>query len=359
MAESDTSWWQEIINAYESGGITEVATQAIEGLEDFIPGTTITDNDLTQSRYDFNFKTFPSDLGNEDVGHYMVININVPAKNTTDFNNAEPRTNFPQFQSFLPSDASKVDILRFNEGLTNFGQRAGVGGDREALSVPRNTRRIAESIALHMPASIVHTSFNDYPDISLTALGGGLLTGFAKSAATIAGSIGGSIFGPGGAVVGGTTGGAIVDGVTGYINSAARIAGYPINPRVEVLFASTRQKQYMFEVLLTPRNPLESIAVNQIIKTLRYHSAPEIDTKFAGFTFIPPAEFDITFFNKGKENLEMPRINTCVMERLDIDYAPFGGMYTTFKNGAPLGVRLSMGFREIEITHKLRVLQGF
>jgi hypothetical protein len=95
-----------------------------------------------------------------------------------------------------------------------------------------------------------------------------------------------------------------------------------------------------------------------IIRTLRFHAAPELDSVTAGFTYIPPAEFDITFFNKGVENTAIPRINTCVMDRIEVDYAPTG-VYSTFSNGHPVAARLSLGMREIEVVHKRRVLQGF
>ena len=52
------------------------------------------------------------------------------------------------------------------------------------------------------------------------------------------------------------------------------------------------------------------------------------------------------------------RINTCVLERCEVDYAP-SGVYSTFTNGHPVAVRLSLGFREIEPVHKKRILQGF
>jgi hypothetical protein len=94
-----------------------------------------------------------------------------------------------------------------------------------------------------------------------------------------------------------------------------------------------------------------------LFRSLRYHAAPELGP--GGFWFVPPAEFDITFFRQGVENRNLPRINTCVLERIDIDYAPQSGIYSTFKDGQPLAVRLSLGFREIEILHKRRVLQGF
>jgi hypothetical protein len=116
----------------------------------------------------------------------------------------------------------------------------------------------------------------------------------------------------------------------------------------------------VFEILMAPRSETESVIMKNIIQTLRFHAAPEIGTFLgvSGFTFIPPAEFDITFFNKGLENRNIPRINTCVLNRIEVDYAPTG-VYSTFRNGHPVAARLSLGFREIEILHKERIDRGF
>jgi len=113
------------------------------------------------------------------------------------------------------------------------------------------------------------------------------------------------------------------------------------------------------EILMAPKNKMESDTVKNIIDTLRFHAAPELDTMI-GFipTFIPPAEFDITFFHKGKENTKIPRINTCALEQIEVDYAPTG-VYSTFANGHPVAIRLSLAWRELEILHKQRVTQGF
>jgi hypothetical protein len=98
--------------------------------------------------------------------------------------------------------------------------------------------------------------------------------------------------------------------------------------------------------------------MKKIIDTLRYHSVPELDENTGGFTYVPPAEFDFTFYNKGTENRLIPRINTCVVDRIEVDYAP-SGVYSTFSNGHPVLARLSLGVREVEPLHKRRVLQGF
>jgi hypothetical protein len=310
------------------------------------------DNTLNQSEYDFTYRVFPNDLNNDNVGHYMVININVPVfalasnRARTSYGGAEfNQTLFPSSNEW-----SKVDALRF-------GNAVNVGGvtpllrmnalKTEFLSIPRFTRRIKESIAMFMPNPVVYNTVNEYQEISLTALAGGLLTAGAGAATA--------------AFLGKDAGQGVenlLNSVTGGIGKLSSLAGYPINPRVEVMFSKTNLRQFVFEFLMAPRNVEESENMKAIIRTLRYHSAPELDSVTEGFTWIPPAEFDITFYNKGVENTNIPRINTCVLDRIEVDYAPTG-VYSTFSNGHPVAARLSLGMREIEVVHKRRVLQGF
>lgn len=303
----------------------------------------IGDNTLNQSQYDFRYRTFPADLGNSYVGHYMVININVPVSATG--SGSQQRSMYggskTRFTQTVLDEYSKVDTLRFGNA-----ENVGDGLAREAFSVPRYTRRIAESIAIFMPTPVLYTTTNDYAEISLTALGSSIVAGAAGFA--------------GGAVNEGTGRAlsSLVSGFTGAATSLGGLMGYPINPRVEVIFSRTTLRQFVFEFLLAPRNQVESENMKSIIDTLRFYSVPELDQNTAGFTYVPPAEFDFTFFDRGNENLKIPRINTCVVDRIDVDYTPTG-VYSTFSNGYPVLARLSLGVREIEPLHKRRVLQGF
>jgi hypothetical protein len=318
----------------------------------------IEDNTLGQSEYDFTYTTFPEDISNDYIGHYIVININVPVQLT---NASNPRTAYQTNDSrfriagqTLTDQSSKVDALRFGNA-ENFGASGTMPAYDEFLAVPRFTRRIKESIALFMPTPIVYTTTNDYQEISLSALGTGLL-------GQVGGFVGGIIGGERGATIGSSVGGAAEK----IASRGLMLARYPINPRVEVLFAKTNLRQFRLEFLLAPRNQKESLSAERIIRTLRYHSVPEIDslTGMIGFggtsgvAFVPPAELDITFFNKGVENAVLPRINTCVVDAIEVDYSP-QGEYATFSNGHPVAMRLGLGLREVEILHKRRILQGF
>jgi hypothetical protein len=200
-----------------------------------------------------------------------------------------------------------------------------------------------------MPTPLVFSHQNQYQEVSLTALAGAI----GSYAAGVVGSIAGKAAGTATAAAIGA-----MSSATGQlIGNASKIMQMPINPCVEVLFSNTTLRSFVFEVLMAPRTEYESQTIRKIVRTMKFHGAPELGA-FGGLLWIPPAEFDITFFNKGTENLNILRINTCVLERFEVDYAPTG-VYSTFRNGHPVAVRMSMAFRELEPVSKLRVTQGF
>lgn len=329
------------------GGMVETAKEASSSLRG-ISG----DNQLSQSKYDFNYRAFPNDLGMDYMGHYMVININVP----TEFTNADQAaTNLNagnRLFNILPGEMSKVDVLRFSDA-------GNIPGATQSDSFTgRRTRRIVESIALYMPGTqLIYNSMNAYEEVSMTAIGGQLATGAFQAAGVVAGYFFGGPIGAGAISEFADKVGSIASGAMDAAGTALKLAGRPINPRVEVLFTMTALRDFQFEFLMIPRNEEEAKTIAGIVKTLRYHAAPELMT--AGFQFIPPAEFDITFYHQGVETDKLPRINTCVLARLEVDYAPGTGVFSTFKDGTPVATRVMMVFKEVEVVHKLRILQGF
>lgn len=126
------------------------------------------------------------------------------------------------------------------------------------------------------------------------------------------------------------------------------ITGLSINPGVQVLYRNTALRSFQFQFFMAPASPAESASMESIIQNLRYWAAPRAD----GVMFQTPAEFQIRFFNKGQENTHLPRIRRCVLNRIDTDYTPMTGEWSTFRNGQPLAVLLSLNFQEMEIIHK-------
>jgi len=300
-----------------------------------VTGTASLDT-LGQSQYNFQYKVFPTDIGMDYVGHYMVININVPTKGfrLSASLQTDPAGNYRQFITPL-DQASKVDVLRY-------GALGGAGvGAPGAAFIPRQTKRIAESIALFIPQGMYWYQEHFWDDISMTELAGKIGVGITSQVSSgLAGMISSAT----------QTGGAL--------NQVAQVMGNPINPAVEVMFSTTALRHFTFDFLFAPRNEQESTNLKEIIAQIKFHGAPEINPNTLGATWIPPAEFDITFFNKGVENRNIARINTCVLDNIEVDYHP-SGMFSAFRNGHPVQVRMRLQFKEIEPIHKQRILQGF
>lgn len=335
--------------------------QAYDLLSSIIPDDwrVPTDNSLNQSKYDFNYRVFPEELGGQTYnGHYMVININQQTASNMEKVNGKTIST-PFLDKNGKGELSKTDALRFtidnnfkDVNGTSLGQTAGVGAG--SLTRPRFTRRIQESIALYMPnAELTFNDTHDFENISLTKFGAAAAGGLM----TFAGAMVGGIIGKAAAVVGGA--GILTDSLSGAA-SVAQAIGSPINPKVEVLYANTMQREHRFDFIFAPSSANESQSLRQIIRTLRFHAAPEMRATRgpSSFFWVPPAEFDITFFYRGAENIKIPRINTCALTQIDVSYSP-NGTWSTFHDGFPTQIRMQLAFRETEVTHKLRILQGF
>jgi hypothetical protein len=106
-----------------------------------------------------------------------------------------------------------------------------------------------------------------------------------------------------------------------------------------------------------PRSEQEALQVQNIISRLRFHQAPELVSGSGGFFLYPPSELDISFYYNGSVNPNIPKISTCVLETIDVDYAPNGfsayevpgeSAASVGRTGMPVAVRLSLQFKETE-----------
>ena len=159
------------------------------------------------------------------------------------------------------------------------------------------------------------------------------------------------------------------------------LGGAAINPKVEVLFRTTQLRQFQFNFMFAPSTEDEAKEMEYIIKTLRYHSSPEIENEgdprqsyigignqlspssgylTSGYYMKAPSEFVIQFHkgSSGEENLHLPKIARSIIERIDVDYTP-QGEYSTFSNGYPVSAMLTVVFREMRIIGKNSVNVGY
>lgn len=241
------------------------------------------------------------------------------------------------------------------------GVSLGVAGLAVAgIDLTRKTRRAASFISLYMPDTINLTVVNDYDKVSLTqelgkaglaAQAGGEIVGGELKA------VGGGA-GPGIAEIGGFLAEKTGNFGSGITDVLLFSAGYAQNPQIELLFKGIQNREFLFDFKFVPKTRDESEAIINIIKTFRYHAAPEIPTVGGGRYFVPPDEFDIQFMYGEQPNKNLPRISTCVLQGIDVNYAS-AGQWTTFSNGMPVEIALQLRFKEVEIMHKGLIQEGY
>jgi hypothetical protein len=335
-------------------------------------------NPIVSSEYQTDILKYPIDIGtNYDKGHYMVIYINQQENTAEEF-----RRN--------SSNVDEPTVLRVSReigqrrGATNISQTGGValqearklgrrvdiegGAETEKRlqgNILRRISRTTDAIALYMPDTLNFTYNQSYSDVStFDALGkfGTLAAGAASfldninsrgaqpnqttnlSAFALQLARDTNVFGAGNAAT---------------LGLAA--FGVASNPGLELLYTSPSFRSFRFDFMFYPRSQREAKEVMKIIKKLKFHQAPEIASRTGGRFLIPPSEFDIEFFYNGFENPNIPKVSTCVLETIDIDYAPNG--FSAYEvpgelgpveggTGMPTGIRMSLQFKETQIITK-------
>jgi hypothetical protein len=351
---------------------------------------------LVGGEYENNIFRYPEDIGNYDKGHYMVIHINEQVRtqkggqttgddptiisNRKRFGTPSPFTNLGEIAN-SPVGNLVSDITGLASDLVNKLPNDGISGaiksgakgvgevtkqvftNASSINGVRTIRRTTDTIALYMPDTMNFVHQQQYSEASLTGLPAAVLAGGASAAQALRGNNNAND-------VAKSIATNLSPFLAGYalnqlgdIGRAAFAAGFGMvqNPILELLYTSPSFRSFRFDFVFYPRSEQEAKEVQNILQRLRFHQAPEIRKESNGFFLVPPSEFDIKFYYNGAENPNIPSISTCVLETIDIDYAPNG--FSTYEvpgqtraslgeTGMPVGIRLSLQFKETEILTK-------
>lgn len=127
-------------------------------------------------------------------------------------------------------------------------------------------------------------------------------------------------------------------------------AGLAANPKKEQAFKNVDFRTFTFDYQFAPRNKAEARNMLNIIRLFKYHMHPEFKDE-TGFLYIYPSEFDIVYYKGAKENLSIHRHTSCVLTEMNINYSP-NGVFSTFDDGIPTQINVSMTFRELQLLSK-------
>ena len=305
--------------------------------------------------------------------NYAVDKLSASA-NEADANKIEP-----SFGGFLKETVKNAVI----DPLSNFGGQvfgnsgivknfndAGIGIAKELSKLGninnenfvRKIVRTTDSIALYMPDTLNFSHSQTYNSKSpaseigaIAAAGSSLLKNFEndyqKLGQNLTPFIADRLRSLAGKIVGDNTADLFLYSAFGTLN-----------PKMELIYTSPNFRSFSFEFMFYPRSEEEATQVQDIIQRLKFHQAPEIDTGTAGYFLVPPSEFDIEFYYNGEINPNIPKISTCVLQSINVDYAPNGfvayespdslGVAKYGSTGMPYAIRLRLDFQETEIMTK-------
>jgi hypothetical protein len=136
--------------------------------------------------------------------------------------------------------------------------------------------------------------------------------------------------------------------------------GYAINPQVQMLYTGIDLRSFQLSFTFTPKSSDETEQVDKIISTFKYYFSPALQagaqTQTDAMFLIPPALFNVNFMINNIENKYLPKYGDCVLENMEVNYAPNG--WSSFESGAPVQTTLSLSFRETQIIDKAKLQNG-
>jgi hypothetical protein len=254
-------------------------------------------------------------------------------------------------------------------------------------STKRNEGYLTTVIGLFMPESL-HSAYNQTFDaLSKTESFG--VFGFLSQAL-------------GGKSIGNAVNPYLVEGVSKYLarltnmnDNSQKIltyggTGMTINPQLELLYSSPVLREFKLDFKFYPKSPEEAailfgsqpeagvdalspagiISRLGIIGGLKYYSAPQVpkapdpqkpgtaaEVQYGGRFYIPPAQFQLEFYNKNSRNTKLFKTKNCVLQGIDIDYAPNG--FATHDDGVPVEVRVQLTFKETVMLNREDINDGY
>ena len=223
--------------------------------------------------------------------------------------------------------------------IARFGEAKVKSKDTIALYMPQKIQQLSLMEYEQQDLSFVQNAINDWQGLAARSL----ITKAPQVVDSLAGLLG------------------LNTNVDSAILAGARIAP---NPRKQLLFREPISRKFEFSFNFSPKNEEESERVYEIIKRFKRHAYPTLNKTYAQGAFYNfPAEFEIEYqtVNESGEVVEndwINRIGRCALREINVDYSA-AGSFSTFKNGAPTNMLVSLTFEEMSLLDADLVEQGY
>lgn len=311
------------------------------------------------NKYKIDQYSYPMDLLEPQYGgNYAIFYINISDASRLMLTEEvlDPKDVEPRMRGSLVANAKKLttdieNIMKSTQEVASI--------DVEAVknAVPfnaRSQRRLKTAIALHIPNQL-SIRYNTQWGESDTA------TAQALMAAGSAGinTVGEAFAGNSEAAKKNLTDGLGVGAEAGFAFGMNKLPGkeaisgalgLAANPKKEQTFQGVDFRKFSFDYQFYPRDEFEAENVLKIIHQFKLHMHPEFKSEL-NYVWIYPSEFDITYYTRGVENLNIHKHTSCVLEAASVNYTP-NGNFSVFANGMPTQINLTLEFRELQLASK-------
>ena len=343
------------------------------------------------SKWSYSSLEYPMDIQSKtDMGHYMMFYINIANDSSYSRTNSLGKdTENKKGEVHVPTQTTAQNRVLNGQGFSEkqqgsapdstgnswkpgfqpkvIGRKSHQGTSSELMGIKR-TMRTNDAIILYMPAQVLTNYTATYKDSELGANFGEAAGRISRADVSTVGGMTELVkgFAAQGADAMERAGAAMIGSLTGSDLMAARdkLSNRAQNNFLEATFTGLGFRKFSFSWKFTPKSPEEMIQVEKIIKTFKFHMLPEIpnDNRFGRY-YTTPAEFDLFYMFRGDENEWINKIHTCVLQNMEVNYAPNG--YQTFRpiqgrNGAPPSeIDMKLDFMETKLITKADVLEGY
>ena len=342
---------------------------------------------VDKNKFNVNITQYPSDLQTaENLKHYVLFNINVRGKSKFNEDKRQFEVKKNPNSANLSADQLASPAIR-TATYAAAGVAAGVAvtslvsGAASAIGKTGSTSKVISRVAgiaggvavgASMAASDIlkkDTTYRISDAIALYVDGPPTVKysmNYAnKELGTLLGVLSGSVFDGQGAMKGAGEAGAALGaslaklpgafGAADVSSALSSSSGTALNPFKETVFESVDFRTFAFKYKFFPKNKTESDAVYNIINTFKFHMHPEMSS--GKLFFIYPSEFNISYYFGSEENGYFHKFATCVLESMDVSYG--GEQFSSFRDGSPTEINMSLTFRELEIITKNMIEEGY
>lgn len=144
------------------------------------------------------------------------------------------------------------------------------------------------------------------------------------------------------------------------LNQAVKVGkvagGVVTNPYLTAIFEGVGFREFQFRFKFTPHSEFDCVVIDNIVRRFREAALPDQIANGTVFTY--PMEIAIECKFDDDKNKWLQSFKRSVITSIDVAYG-IGDQWTTFRNGFPTVVVLSLRFKEIQIVVRSDIKEGF